>query len=65
MLVPKVPKYKVHDKVWVSSEERTEYGIEGFVTKVGVEEVEVLMQDNNTQWFCNHWVTKIRGKNDE
>ena len=59
------PKYKVHDKVWISSENQREYGIEGFVTKVGLGEVEIRMQDNNIQWFCNHWITKIKGKNDE
>ena len=65
MLTNKLPKYKVHNKVWVSDENQKEYGIEGFVTKVGLDEVEILMQDNTTQWFCTHSITKIKGKNDE
>ena len=61
MILPSC-KYKIGDKVIVIREECKEYGVEGFVTKVGFSECEILMQDNKTSWFCDHWLEKLEPK---
>ena len=65
MITQASSKHKVNDKVSVIYEDSKEYGMEGFVTKVGFSECEVLLQDNSTTWFSDHKLEKIRDKNDK
>jgi len=54
--------FKVGQRVEVTWEEDKYYGIQGYVTKTGNKECEIMMQSNQTMWFGDNHLTLISTK---
>lgn len=54
--------FSIGQRIEVSCEDDKYYGIQGYVTKIGFGECEVMMQSNQTMWFCDNKLTLIPSK---